>query len=51
MRGALKPFGVEITELEAGKLPFKIKYDPKKCNLDEMMAALKKDGEPVTKID
>jgi copper chaperone CopZ len=52
VRDALKPMaGVEIMDLEVGKKPFKIKYDPAKHDLDEIMAALKKAGEPVTKID
>ena len=51
MRSALKPFGVEIMDLTAGKTPFKIKYDPAKADLAKMMAALADKGETVKKID
>lgn len=51
MRSALKPFACEISDLEAGDLNFKIKYDPAKADLTKMMAALKEKGEPVTKTD
>ncbi len=51
MRSALKPFGVEISDLKAGELNFKSKYDPAKADLTKMMTALKDKGEPVTKTD
>ena len=51
MRGALEPFeGLKIVDLEKGKKPFKIQYDPKKVDLAKVIAALEKAGEPVTKM-
>ena len=52
MLGALEPLvGVEILELEEGKKPFKVKYDPKKTELAKILAALDEAGEPAKKMD
>ena len=52
MSGALtKLGGVEVIDLEAGKRPFKVKYDSKKTELSKILAAIKETGESASKMD
>lgn len=51
MRGALEPFDVEITDLKPDETKFKVKFDPKKTDLTEMLAAMEAKGESAKKID
>lgn len=51
MRGALKPFSVEITELKRGETKFKLSFDPAKADLKKMLAAMAKVGEKAKQIN
>ena len=52
MRDALGTLGgVQILELEEGKKPFKVKYDPKKTELAKILAAIEAKGESAKKMD
>ena len=46
MRGALKLDGVHEVHVQPGKRDFVVVYDPKKVEVETMLAELKKKGEP-----
>ncbi len=52
MSSAVKKFeGVSVSDLEAGKRPFSLTYDPAKCELSKIIDAIKAGGETVAKMD
>ena len=46
MRGALKPLpGISKVDITAGEKAFSVEYDPKKVDVDKILAALEASGE------